>query len=90
VTNNNTVIVPHPSYSPNLAPCDFALFPKLKMKLKGWRFETMSNIQRESQAVFDSIKENDFHGAFEAWEKKRWDHRICSQEDYFERDGSQN
>jgi hypothetical protein len=25
VTNNNMVIVPHPPYSPNLAPCDFAL-----------------------------------------------------------------
>jgi hypothetical protein len=25
------------------------------------------DIQRESQAVLDSIKENDFHGAFEAW-----------------------
>jgi hypothetical protein len=28
------VIIPHPPYSPDLAPCDFALFPKLKMKLK--------------------------------------------------------
>jgi histone-lysine N-methyltransferase SETMAR len=39
--NNNMVIVPHPPYSPNLAPCDFALFPKLKMKMKGRRFETV-------------------------------------------------
>jgi hypothetical protein len=35
VTSNNMVIVPHPPYSPDLAPCDFTLFPKLKMKLKG-------------------------------------------------------
>jgi hypothetical protein len=41
-------------------------FPKLKMKLKGRRFETVSDIQRESQAVHDSIKENYFHGASEA------------------------
>jgi hypothetical protein len=34
------VIVPHSPYSPDLAPCDFALFPYLKMKLKGRRFET--------------------------------------------------
>jgi hypothetical protein len=60
------VIVPHPPYLPDLASCDFALFPKLKMKLKGRRFETASDIQRELQAVLDSIKENDFHGAFEA------------------------
>jgi hypothetical protein len=59
VTNNNMVIVPHPPYTPDLAPCDFALFPKLKMKLKGRHFETVSDIQRESQAVLDSIKENE-------------------------------
>jgi hypothetical protein len=29
VTNNYMVIVPHPPYLPDLAPCDFALFPKL-------------------------------------------------------------
>jgi hypothetical protein len=52
-------------YSPDLAPCDFALFPKLKIKLKGRRFETVSDIQTESQAVLDSIRENDFHGFFE-------------------------
>jgi hypothetical protein len=37
------------------------------MKLKELRFETVPDIQRESQAVLDSIKENYFHGAFEGW-----------------------
>jgi hypothetical protein len=55
------VIVPHPPYSPYLAPCDFASFPELKMNVKGRPSETMSHIQKESQAVLDSIKENDFH-----------------------------
>jgi hypothetical protein len=41
------------------------------MKLKGRRFETVSDTQGESQAVLDNIKENGFHGAFEAG-KKRW------------------
>jgi hypothetical protein len=62
------VIIPHPPYSPGLGPCDFPLFPKLKMKLKGRRFK-LSNIQRESQAALDSIKGNYFRGAFEAWKK---------------------
>jgi hypothetical protein len=69
VTINNMVIVPHPPYLTDLAHCGFALFPKLKMKLKGRHFETVSDIQRESQAVLESIKENDFHGVFEAWKK---------------------
>jgi hypothetical protein len=84
VTNNNMVIVPHPCYS-----LVFALFPKLKMKLKGRRFETVSDIQRELQVVLDSIKENDFCGFFKVW-KKRWDHCIRAQGDYFEGGGSQN
>jgi hypothetical protein len=69
VTNNN-IIIPHPPYLPDLAPCDFALFPKLKMKRKGWRFETVSDIQRELQVVLDSIRENDFHGVLEALKKQ--------------------
>jgi hypothetical protein len=84
VTNNNMVIVPHPPYSPHLALCDFALLPKLKMKLKGRRFETVSDIKRESQAVLESIKENDFRCASEAW-KKLWGRCIRSRGD-----GSQN
>jgi hypothetical protein len=59
------------------------------MKLKGRRFETVSDIQRESQVMLDSIKENDSHGAFEEWRKRR-DRCIHSQGDYFEGDGSQN
>jgi hypothetical protein len=56
------VIIPHPLYSLDSAPSDFALFQKLKMKLKGRRFERVSDIQRESQAVLNSIKEKDCHG----------------------------
>ncbi len=33
-----TEILPHPPYSPDLAPCDFFLFPRLKEHLKGQRF----------------------------------------------------
>jgi hypothetical protein len=63
------MVITQPHYSPDLAPCDFALFAKLKTKLKGRPFETVSDIQRESQAVLESTKGNDFHGAFEAWKK---------------------
>jgi hypothetical protein len=64
VTNNNMAILLDLPYLPDLAPCDFALFPKLKMKLKGRRFEKVSDIEKESQVVLNNIKENDFHGAF--------------------------
>jgi hypothetical protein len=39
------------------------------MKLMGRRFETVFDVQRQSQTVPGSIKEKDFHGAFKAWKK---------------------
>ena len=32
---NNMTVIPHPPYSPDLAPCDFFLFPKLKLRMEG-------------------------------------------------------
>jgi transposase len=33
-------ILPHPPYSPDLAPSDFHLFPKMKKHLRGQRFSS--------------------------------------------------
>jgi histone-lysine N-methyltransferase SETMAR len=41
-------VIPHPPYSPGLSPCDFFLFSKMKLKLKGRQFDTIE-IQVESQ-----------------------------------------
>ena len=37
--------VTQPLYSPDVAPCDLWLFPKLKSLLKGKRFQTINEIQ---------------------------------------------
>ena len=37
--------VTQPHYSPDLVPCDFWLFPKLKSPLKGKRLQTIDEIQ---------------------------------------------
>jgi hypothetical protein len=39
---------------PTLLPCDYFLFPKMKLKLKGRRFNTIEEIQPESQSAWDS------------------------------------
>jgi hypothetical protein len=41
----------------DLAPCDFYLFPKMKLKLKGRRFDTTEEIQAETQKVLDTLTE---------------------------------
>jgi hypothetical protein len=47
-------VISHPPYSPDLAPCDFFLFPKMKLKLKVCQFDTIEEIQVESQRVLDT------------------------------------
>ena len=49
LTKNNVTTVPHPAYSPDLAPCDFYVFPKMKLWLKGRRFTSNEEVQAESQ-----------------------------------------
>jgi transposase len=43
-TNHETTVVRQPPYSPDLAPADFFLFPKLKFSLKGRRFQTIEEM----------------------------------------------
>jgi hypothetical protein len=41
-------VIPDPPYFPDLAPFDFFLFPKTKLKLKGRQFDNIEEIQAES------------------------------------------
>jgi len=45
LSNKNIMVCPHPPYSPDLAPCDFWLFPKVKMTMQGKRFELIQEIE---------------------------------------------
>ena len=45
--------VPQPPYSPDLAPCDFCLFPKIKEKLSGCRYETIEEMKEAVMKVID-------------------------------------
>jgi len=70
-----------------LAPCDFFLFPKLKLKLKGRQFDTIEEIQAKSQRVPDTLTEKDFQGAFQKW-RRWWDRCLHAGGNYFEGDSS--
>ena len=50
----------HPPYSPDLAPCDFWFFPKLR----GCRYETIEEMKEAVTKVIDTHTKEDFHGAF--------------------------
>ena len=53
--------VSHSPYSPDLASCDFCLFPKLK----GCRYETTEEMKEAVTKVIDTLTQEDFHGAFQ-------------------------
>jgi hypothetical protein len=84
LTSKNIIVIP--PHSPDLAPCDFFLFPKMKLWLKGRRLDTTEEIHAESQEVIDILIFENFQGCMKSWEK-RWDRCIHAQGDYFERDG---
>ena len=44
LVKRNIPSLPHPPYSPDLAPCDF-LFPQQKKTMKGHRFDYIEEIQ---------------------------------------------
>ena len=50
--------VPQPPYSPDLAACDFWLFPKLR----GCRYETIEEMKEAVRKVIDTLTQEDFMG----------------------------
>ena len=74
-------IVPHPPYSPDLVPCDFWLFPKLR----GCRYETIEEMKEAVTNVIDTLTQEDFHGAFQKL-LERYNKWIAAGGDYFEGD----
>ena len=74
--------VPHSPYSPDLAPCDFWLFPKLKEKLRGCRYETIEEMKEAVTKVIDTLTQEDFHGAFQLLEQ--YNKCIAAEGDYLE------
>ena len=75
--------VPQPPYSPNLAPCDFWLFPKLKEKLRGCRYETIQQMKEAVTKVIDMLTQEDFHVVFQKF-LERHNKCIAAEGDYFE------
>ena len=73
--------VRHPPYSPDVAPCDFCLFPKLR----GCRYETIEEMKEAVTKDIDTLTQEDFHGSLQKL-LERYNKCIASGGDYFEGD----
>ena len=78
LTKMDIKTVPHPPYSPDLAPWDFCLFPKLR----GCRYETIEEIKKAVTKVIDTFTQEDFYGAFHK-SFERYNKCIAAGGDYF-------
>ena len=70
--------VPRPPYSPDLAPRDFWLFPKLR----GSRYETIGEMKEAVTKVIDTLIQEDLHGVFQKF-LEGYNNCIAAGEDYF-------
>ena len=73
--------VPHPRYSPDLAPCDFYLLSKLR----GCRYETIEEMKEAGTKVIDMLTQEDVHGVFQKL-LERYNKCIAAGGDYLEGD----
>ena len=76
-------VLPHPPYSPDLAPCDFFLFPKLKSFLAGPKYQSRQALGSAIHQYLITVAKSAYRDAF-----KKWIHRlkfcISSHGEYFE------
>ena len=75
--------VSQPPYSPDLAPCDFWLFPRLKEKHRSCRYEAIEEIKEAVTKVIDTLTLEDFHGGFQKL-LEQYNKCIAAEGDYFE------
>jgi len=78
-------VILRPPYSPDLAPCDFFPFPRMKGQMKGKRLAAVSEVKKKTLEVLKNISTEKFQKCFQQWEK-RWYKFIVSKEEYFEGD----
>ena len=81
---NNVQLVTHPPYSPDLAPCDFFLFPQIKKQLKGKPFSCVEEARAFAEGAISDIPQSAWAGAVDSW-FQRMAKCIQAQGGYFEK-----
>ncbi|UYV72343.1 hypothetical protein LAZ67_9002713 [Cordylochernes scorpioides] len=79
LAKHGIALLPQPPCSPELAPNDFFLYPKVKKVLKGRRFDSIPEIKENTRNILKSLKDEDFQRCFDIW-KKRWNKCVDSDD----------
>jgi hypothetical protein len=62
--------LPHPPYSPDLAPSDFWLFGHLKTKLAEWKFKSAGDLYVPIHHLMGQIPAKTLRVAFDEWVRR--------------------
>ena len=76
-------LLPHPPYSPDLAPSDYWLFADLKKMLQRKRFGSNEEVIAETEAYFEAKDKQIYKHGIEKLEK-RWNDCIALEGDYID------
>jgi len=71
MTTHRLTLLPHPPYSPGLAPCDFFLFPNLKKSLAGQKFASNEEAVAATEVYFADLEKTYFSDGLKKLEH-RW------------------
>jgi hypothetical protein len=87
LANKNITVLQHPPYSPDVAPCDFYIFIKIKSVLKGTHFVLVENVKAKTMEILNSLTEYDLQNCLQHWQHCM---QLCvnSEGNYFEGDCS--
>lgn len=77
-------LLPHPPYSPDLAPCDFFLFPNLKKSMAGKRYRSNEEVIAATEAYFEELPKTYYTEGLKKLEY-RWEKCVDLQGDYIEK-----
>ena len=77
-------LLPHPPYSPDLAPSDFYLFPNFKRWLQGQRFSSNEEVKWETDGYFGGLDKSYYKRGIKML-KDRWTKCIDLKGDYVEK-----
>ena len=58
-------VIPHPPYSPDLAPCDFFPFHRMKRQMKGKCLADVSKVKKKMLEVLNNISTEEFQKCFQ-------------------------
>ena len=75
---------PHPLYSPDLAPSDYYLFPDLKRWLCGRHFESIKEVEQETEGYFGEFDKSYYLEDIEKL-KDRWTRCIELKGEFIEK-----